>query len=177
MVVSLRPQLDICPWKLIWVRPDFPTHSNNCRNTSIPVSVKVQSWRHCQGTTPGRCHLYSPKVIRLKGCNISGSKVEINTKLSCWHKKVWPQTAQLRWFFQAFPPMVSLVSRLSGLDGSAGTKRSTPRVSTAITPIGMPPRRARPTMTVWPQPSRYLKTWAKHGKVKWLWQWMRDDVL
>jgi hypothetical protein len=42
----------------------------------------------------------------------------------------------------------------SGFAGSAGTTRSIVRVSTAMAPMGMPPRRARPTTTVWAQPER-----------------------
>mmetsp|Transcript_29822 Transcript_29822/g.41222 ORF Transcript_29822/g.41222 Transcript_29822/m.41222 type:complete len:206 (-) Transcript_29822:5661-6278(-) len=40
-----------------------------------------------------------------------------------------------------------------GLAGSAGTNCSTDRVSTATMPTGTPPRRARPTTTVFPHPA------------------------
>ena len=46
-------------------------------------------------------------------------------------------------------------SREMGLAGSAGMRCSTSRVSTAITPMGMPPKRARPTTTDLPQSARY----------------------
>lgn len=46
-------------------------------------------------------------------------------------------------------------SRLLGLAGSAGIRCSTSRVSTAITPTGMPPNRARPTTTDLPHPAKY----------------------
>lgn len=42
----------------------------------------------------------------------------------------------------------------SGFAGSAGVTLVTERVSTPMTPIGMPPRRARPTTTVLAQPPR-----------------------
>ena len=48
-----------------------------------------------------------------------------------------------------------MASREMGLAGSAGMRCSTSRVSTAITPIGMPPKRARPTTTDLPQSARY----------------------
>mmetsp|Transcript_40106 Transcript_40106/g.95123 ORF Transcript_40106/g.95123 Transcript_40106/m.95123 type:complete len:289 (+) Transcript_40106:818-1684(+) len=54
-----------------------------------------------------------------------------------------------------WPACCSTVSRESGLAGSAGRMRSERRVSTAMTPIGMPPRRARPTTTDLPHPARY----------------------
>mmetsp|Transcript_33163 Transcript_33163/g.74911 ORF Transcript_33163/g.74911 Transcript_33163/m.74911 type:complete len:223 (+) Transcript_33163:758-1426(+) len=46
-------------------------------------------------------------------------------------------------------------SREAGLAGSAGMRCSTSRVSTEMTPMGMPPRRARPTTTDLPQSGRY----------------------
>mmetsp|Transcript_91067 Transcript_91067/g.278769 ORF Transcript_91067/g.278769 Transcript_91067/m.278769 type:complete len:261 (+) Transcript_91067:860-1642(+) len=56
---------------------------------------------------------------------------------------------------QTCPACGSRTSMLAGFAGSAGTRRSTFRVSTAMTPMGMPPSFARPTTTLLPQPSRY----------------------
>mmetsp|Transcript_25305 Transcript_25305/g.75302 ORF Transcript_25305/g.75302 Transcript_25305/m.75302 type:complete len:212 (+) Transcript_25305:1295-1930(+) len=56
---------------------------------------------------------------------------------------------------QTWPACGSTTSWLSGLAGSAGTRRSTLRVSTAMTPMGMPPSLARPVTTLRPQPSRH----------------------
>ena len=64
--------------------------------------------------------------------------------------------AVLKALFGYHTPPASLVtcSIESGLAGSAGDTFSTERVSTAMTPMGMPPRRARPTTTVRAQPPR-----------------------
>ena len=53
-----------------------------------------------------------------------------------------------------WPACASTTSRDSGLAGSAGMRRSDRRVSTAMTPMGWPPRRARPVTTDLPQPAR-----------------------
>mmetsp|Transcript_128291 Transcript_128291/g.357090 ORF Transcript_128291/g.357090 Transcript_128291/m.357090 type:complete len:463 (-) Transcript_128291:740-2128(-) len=55
------------------------------------------------------------------------------------------------------PACGSTTSRLCGFAGSAGTRRSTFRVSTAMTPMGMPPSFARPTTTLLPQPPKYSR--------------------
>mmetsp|Transcript_13101 Transcript_13101/g.27698 ORF Transcript_13101/g.27698 Transcript_13101/m.27698 type:complete len:209 (+) Transcript_13101:1076-1702(+) len=57
--------------------------------------------------------------------------------------------------YQTWPACGRIISRDASFPGSAGMRCSTRRVSTAITPIGMPPRRARPTTTDLPQPARY----------------------
>ena len=44
-------------------------------------------------------------------------------------------------------------SEESGIPGSAGTLRMTVLVSTAMTPTGVPPSRARPVITVRAQPA------------------------
>ena len=44
-------------------------------------------------------------------------------------------------------------SEESGIPGSAGTLRMTVDVSTAMTPTGVPPSRARPVITVRAQPA------------------------
>ena len=50
------------------------------------------------------------------------------------------------------PASLVICSMESGLAGSAGVTFSTERVSTPMTPTGIPPRRARPTTTVRAQP-------------------------
>mmetsp|Transcript_30542 Transcript_30542/g.53706 ORF Transcript_30542/g.53706 Transcript_30542/m.53706 type:complete len:268 (-) Transcript_30542:1971-2774(-) len=57
--------------------------------------------------------------------------------------------------YQTWPACMRTFSRLSGSAGSAGTRFSMARVSTAITPMGMPPSVARPATTLLPQPPRY----------------------
>mmetsp|Transcript_7900 Transcript_7900/g.29134 ORF Transcript_7900/g.29134 Transcript_7900/m.29134 type:complete len:204 (+) Transcript_7900:818-1429(+) len=52
---------------------------------------------------------------------------------------------------QTWPAWAKTASRDSGLAGSAGIRCSIKRVSTAMTPHGMPPRRARPVTTDLPQ--------------------------
>src|SRR3569833_4667720 len=56
--------------------------------------------------------------------------------------------------YQTPPASLVTCSIESGLAGSAGVMFSTLRVSTAMTPMGMPPSRARPTTTVRAQPPR-----------------------
>mmetsp|Transcript_92559 Transcript_92559/g.238984 ORF Transcript_92559/g.238984 Transcript_92559/m.238984 type:complete len:225 (-) Transcript_92559:4763-5437(-) len=56
---------------------------------------------------------------------------------------------------QTWPAWGSITSWLSGFAGSAGILLSALRVSTAMTPMGMPPSLARPTTTLRPQPSKY----------------------
>lgn len=56
--------------------------------------------------------------------------------------------------YQTPPASLVICSAESGFAGSAGVMFSTDRVSTAMTPIGIPPRRARPTTTVFAHPPR-----------------------
>mmetsp|Transcript_25199 Transcript_25199/g.62413 ORF Transcript_25199/g.62413 Transcript_25199/m.62413 type:complete len:205 (+) Transcript_25199:4174-4788(+) len=49
--------------------------------------------------------------------------------------------------YHTCPARESLISEVEGMAGSAGWAYSVTLVSTQITPTGMPPRRARPTMT------------------------------
>ena len=62
-----------------------------------------------------------------------------------------------------WPARWSIFSSLSMSAGSAGTSTSTVRVSTATTPTGTPPKRARPTTTVFAQPWRISsnESWSK----------------
>ena len=56
--------------------------------------------------------------------------------------------------YQTPPASLVTCSMESGLAGSAGETFSTERVSTPMTPTGIPPRRARPVTTVRAQPPR-----------------------
>mmetsp|Transcript_56351 Transcript_56351/g.154847 ORF Transcript_56351/g.154847 Transcript_56351/m.154847 type:complete len:256 (-) Transcript_56351:163-930(-) len=70
--------------------------------------------------------------------------------------------------YQTCPACARTASRDAGLAGSAGMRCSTRRVSTAMTPIGMPPSLARPTTTDLPQSARYSvnEPWSKKPESK-----------
>lgn len=66
--------------------------------------------------------------------------------LSHW----WQKNTKNTW--ETCPALWTVFSSLSKSAGSAGSSTSTVRVSTATTPTGTPPSRARPTTTVFAQP-------------------------
>lgn len=92
--------------------------------------------------------LWPPEKPRQLARIISGScSPTLKSRIACAVLK-----AELG--YQTPPASLEICSVESGLAGSAGVTFSTDRVSTAIIPMGIPPRRPRPTTTVFAHPLR-----------------------